>query len=172
MNTIMATPIHQPVNGIENAWQCWKDLFFSAATSVIPTFKWKRSKMKQWFTSATLHLIRVKRCVYRQMKHFGSDLLKAKYKAISKLVCSQTRKDTSDHVTNLSKSYFANSKKFWNFLNSAVGIQFCLSNIMIHQSQMIVARPTLSTNSFILSLLLKITTVSLNCINPWKSTLN
>jgi len=58
--------------------------------------------MKQWFTSATLHLIRVKRCLYRQMKRFGFDLLKAKYKAISNLVRSQTRKDTADHVTNLS----------------------------------------------------------------------
>ena len=66
-------------NGIECAWQCWKNLFFSAATSVIPTVKWKRPKMKQWFTSVTLHLIRMKRHVYRQMKHFGSDLLKAKY---------------------------------------------------------------------------------------------
>ena len=77
--------------------------------------------MKQWFTPATLHLIRVKHCVYRQMKRVGSDLLKAKYKAISNLVRSQTRKDTAAHVTNLSKSYFVNSKKFWNFLNSIKG---------------------------------------------------
>ena len=108
-------------NGIEYTWQCWKDLFFSAATSVIPTVKWKQSIIKQWFTSATLHLIRVKRRVYHQMKRLGSDLLKAKYKAISNLVRSQTRKDTLDHVTNLSKSYFANSKKFRNFLNSIKG---------------------------------------------------
>ena len=52
------------------------------------------------------------------MKRVGSDLLMAKYKAISNLVCSQTRKDTVARVANLSKSYFANSKKFWNFLNS------------------------------------------------------
>ena len=77
--------------------------------------------MKQWFISATLHLIRVKRRVYHQMKRLGSDLLKAKYKVISNLVRSQTRKDTSGHVTNLSKLYFANSKKFWNFLNSIKG---------------------------------------------------
>ena len=87
-------------------------LVFSAVSSVIPTVKWKQSKMKQWFTSATLHLIRVKCCLYRQMKRVGSDLLKVKYKAINNLVRSQTRKDTAAHVTNLSKSYFANSKKF------------------------------------------------------------
>jgi len=51
----------------------------------------------------------------------GTDLLKSKYKAISNLVRSQTRKDTAGHVANLSKSYFANSKKFWNFLNSIKG---------------------------------------------------
>ena len=92
-----------------------------AALPVIPTVKWKESKLKQWFTPATLHLIRVKCRVYRQMKRVGSDLLKAKYKAISNLVRSQTRKDTAAHVTNLSKSYFVNSKKFWNFLNSIKG---------------------------------------------------
>ena len=56
-----------------------------------------------------MHLIQVKRHVYCQMKRLGSDLLKAKYKAISNLVHSQTRKDTAAHVTNLSKSYFVNS---------------------------------------------------------------
>lgn len=56
-----------------------------------------------------LYLIRVKRHVYYQMKHVGSDQLKDKYKDIRNLVRSQTRKDTAAHVTNLSKSY---SKKF------------------------------------------------------------
>jgi len=69
----------------------------------------------------TLHLIRVKRRIYHQMKQRGSDLLKCKYKAISNLVCSQTRKDTASHVSNLSTSYFVTPKKFWNFLNSLKG---------------------------------------------------
>ena len=72
--------------------------------------------MKHWFTLETLHLIRVKRYVYRRMKKYGSDLLRQKYKAISNLVCSQTRKDTITYVSNLSSSYFVNSKNF--FLNS------------------------------------------------------
>lgn len=54
------------------------------------------------------------------MKWCGTDLSKPKYKAISNLVCSQTRNDTAAHVANLS-SYFTNSKKFWNFLNSVKG---------------------------------------------------
>ena len=97
--------------------------------------------------SATVYLITVKRCVYHQMKRIGSDLLKAKYKAISNLVRSQTRKGTSDHVTNFSTSYFASSNGIP--LRTTV-IQSCLSSIMIHQFQMTVARLTFSTNSFIL----------------------
>ena len=77
--------------------------------------------MKHWFSSETIHLIRVKRRIYRQMKQCGSDLLKHKYKAISNLVRSQTRKDTATHVSNLSSLHFVNSKKFWNFLNSVKG---------------------------------------------------
>ena len=74
--------------------------------------------MKHWFSSETIHLIRVKRRIYHQIKQFGTDLLKRKYNAISNLVRSQTRKDTAAHVSNLSSSYFVNSKKLWNFLNS------------------------------------------------------
>jgi len=68
--------------------------------------------MKQWSSPDTLHLTRVKCCIYRQMKCYGTDLLKSKYKAISNLVRSQTRKDTAGHVTNLSESYFSNSQFF------------------------------------------------------------
>ena len=68
-----------------------------------------------------------------------SDLLKAKYKAISNLVHSQTRKDTAAHVTNLSKSYFVNSKNllvsddnnkatiFNKFFHSVFTIEDCSS---------------------------------------------
>ena len=83
-------------------------------SEAVPTVKWKQSKMKHWFSPETLHLIRVKRRIYRQMKQRGTDLLKSKYKAISNLVCSQTRKDTIAHVNNLSTS---KPKKFWSFLN-------------------------------------------------------
>jgi len=55
------------------------------------------------------------------MKQYGTDLLKHKYKTISNLVRSQTRKDTATYVSNLSSSYFVSSKKFWNFLNSVKG---------------------------------------------------
>ena len=106
---------------VEYAWACWKDLFFSVVSATIPTVKWRQSKMKHWFSPETLHLIQVKRHIYRQMKKHGTDLLKRKYKAISNLVRLQTRKDTTTYVSNLSSSYLVNSKKFWNFLNSMKG---------------------------------------------------
>ena len=28
-------------SGIEYAWACWKDLFFSVVSATIPTVKWK-----------------------------------------------------------------------------------------------------------------------------------
>ena len=58
------------------------------------------------------------------MKQYGTDLLKHKYKTISNLVRSQTRKDTATYVSNLSSSYFVSSKKFWNFLNSVKGRRY------------------------------------------------
>ena len=87
-------------------------MFFSAVSEAVPTVKWKQSKMKHWFSPEALHLIRVKHRIYRQMKQRGTDLLKSKYKAISNLVRSQTRKDTIAHVNNLSTSYYAKPKKF------------------------------------------------------------
>ena len=103
---------------IEDAWTCWKDLFFSVVDSVVPTTRWKRVKLKHWFTDETLHLIHVKRRLYRKMKRTNSDMIKSKYKAISNLIRSKTRQDTANYISALSNSYSANAKKFWNFVNS------------------------------------------------------
>ena len=58
---------------VEYAWACWKDLFFSAVSMTVPTVKLRQSKMKHWFSPETLHLIRVKRRIYRQMKQLMWD---------------------------------------------------------------------------------------------------
>ena len=106
---------------IEDAWTCWRDLFFSVVDSVVPTSKWKRTKLKHWFSEETLHLIRVKRRLYRKMKHSNSDVVKSKYKAVNNLVRSKTRQDTADYISSLSNSYSVSAKKFWNFVNSVKG---------------------------------------------------
>ena len=46
---------------IDFVWSQWRDLFLSVADSCIPKVKWRRHKMKHWFTDHTLQLIRRKR---------------------------------------------------------------------------------------------------------------
>ena len=52
------------------------------------------------------------------MKCTNSDVIKSKYKAISNLVQTKTRQDTTDYISASSSSCTANAKKFWNFVNS------------------------------------------------------
>ena len=98
-------------------------LIFSVVDSVFPTIKWKQVNVKYWFTDEALHLIRVKRRLYRKMKCTNSDVSKSKYKAIINLVHSKTRQDTADCMSALSNSYSANAKKLWSFVNSVKRIR-------------------------------------------------
>ena len=65
---------------VEEAWSLWKDMFFSAADAAIAKVRWKRSKMKHWFSYETIHLIRLKRCLYKRMvKSPTSDVIRSRY---------------------------------------------------------------------------------------------
>ena len=78
--------------------------------------------MKHWFSYETIHLIRLKHRLYNQMiKSPASDMIRSRYKHISNLVRSRTRKDTEDYVSTLSKGYFDSPKPFWRWLNSFKG---------------------------------------------------
>ena len=111
-----------PSSDVEEAWSLWKDMFFGAVDVAIPKVRWRRSKMKHWFSYNTIHLIRLKRRLYNRMvKSPTSDVLRRRYKHISNLVRSYTRKDTEDYVSTLSKSYFDSPKMFWRWLNSLKG---------------------------------------------------
>ena len=107
---------------IEEAWLLWKDMFLGAANASIPKVRWRRSKMKHWFSYETIHLIRLKRPLYNWMiKSPTSAVITSRYKCISNLVRSSTRKDTEVYVSNLSKGYSASPKVFWRWLNSFKG---------------------------------------------------
>ena len=58
---------------IDSWWESWKDLFFAAVNTDIPTVRWRRFKMKSWLTATTIKAIRLKRLVYRKMKCSASD---------------------------------------------------------------------------------------------------
>ena len=97
-------------------------MFFGAADAAIPKVHWRRSRMKHWFSYETIHLIRLKRRLYNQMiKSPNSDVIRFRYRCISNLVRSKTRKDTEDYILTLSKSYFDSPKIFWRWLNSLKG---------------------------------------------------
>ena len=70
--------------------------------------------MKHWFSYETIYLIRLKHCLYNKMiKSPNSDVIKTRYKCISNLVRSKTRKDTEDYVSTLSNGYLDSPKIFW-----------------------------------------------------------
>ena len=52
-----------------------------------------------------------------------SDVIRSRYNYISNLFRSQTRKDTEEHVSSLSKDYFDTPKPLWRWLNSHKGNQ-------------------------------------------------
>ena len=64
MSVFLETLSHIPWHIIENAtdieesWQLFKDLLFSVVDMTIPRFKWKKRKLKHWFSYETIHLIR------------------------------------------------------------------------------------------------------------------
>ena len=120
---------------VEEAWSLWKDMFFSAADAAIPKVRWKRSKMKHWFSYETIHLIRLKRRLYKRMiKSPTSDVIRSRYKYLSNLVRSRTRKDTEDYVSMLSKDYFVSPKPFWRWLNSYKGRHTSIPPLLHHNS--------------------------------------
>ena len=104
---------------IDCVWTQWHNLFLSVADLCIPKVKWRRRKMKHWFTDRTLRLIRQKRRVYRSFLISPNDTLCNKYSRLSNLVRASTRKDTQDYVQAISKSYFTAPKVFWSFVNRA-----------------------------------------------------
>ena len=102
---------------IDTVWSQWCDLFLSVADSCIPRVKWKRRKMKHWFSDETLHFIRQKRCVYRSLLHSPNAFLRTRYSQLSNLVRARTRRDTQRYAQTISQSYFTAPKVFWSFVN-------------------------------------------------------
>ena len=92
LNLFCDTLHHMPWNcisssDVEEAWSLWKDMFFSAADAAIPRVRWRRSRMKHWFSYETIHLIRLKHRLYNKMiKSPNSDVIKTRYKCIRNLV--------------------------------------------------------------------------------------
>ena len=102
---------------IDIVWNQWCDLFLSVANSCIPRIKWKRRKMKHWFSDDTLRLIHQKRRVYRSLMRSPNQFLQSKYSQLSNLVRASTRHDTQTYVQTISQSYFNSPKIFWSFVN-------------------------------------------------------
>ena len=88
--------IIETVDDVEESWQLFKDLFWSAINTCVPRLQWRRKKLKHWFSYQTIHLICKKRRLYLRMKSFvtPSSVLLLKYKRISNQVRRLTRLDT------------------------------------------------------------------------------
>lgn len=69
----------------EEAWTLFKDLIFGVVDAVVPRLKWRRNKLKHWFSYATIYLIRQKHCLYSRIKSSSSipQSLLSKYRCVS-----------------------------------------------------------------------------------------
>ena len=108
---------------IEESWMLFKDLFFGAVDIAVPRLKWRRKKLKHWFSYDTVHLIRQKRRLYCKIKSMSSpsQYLLSKYKRVSNQVRNNTRMDTKQFTESLCKNYSKDTRKFWNWVNSSKG---------------------------------------------------
>ena len=106
---------------IDQLWNVWKDLFFSAIDFCIPKSSWCSRKSKYWFTKDTLYLIRKKRRIYLKLKRSPTPYLTNYYKKLSNLVRTATRQDTGEYVESISNSSFTHPKRFWRWINSSKG---------------------------------------------------
>ena len=90
--------------------------------------RWRRSRIKHWFSYENIHLIRLKHRLYKKMiKSPNSDVIKTRYKCIRNLVSSKTRKDTEDYVSTLSNGYFDSLKLGAKFIAPSLTKLFQLS---------------------------------------------
>ena len=140
-------------------------MFFSAADAAIPKVRWKRSKMKHWFSYETIHLIRLKRRLYNRMvKSPTSDVIRSRYKYLSNLVRSRTRKDTEDYVSMLSNDYFVSPKPFWRWLNSYKGRHTSIPPLLHHNGHVSDDNPGLRHLMHILVLFLQLMMVLISLL--------
>ena len=107
------------VTDLNSTWSQWKNIFIQVADASIPKIRWKKKKLKYWFSPLTIKLIRHKRKIYLQLLRQPSPALSDKYRKISDLVRSKTREDTRSYVESLSNLGSTNPKLFWRWINTS-----------------------------------------------------
>ena len=116
LETLSYVPWHLIENAtdIEESWQLFKDLLFSVVDMTIPSLRWKKRKLKHWFSYETIHLIRQKRRLYLRMKSFSSPptSLMRKYRSLSNIVRGMTRRDTKIYTERICQDFSKNPRKF------------------------------------------------------------
>ena len=98
-------------------WTQWKDLFFATVHDTVCTVQWRRRRMKNWLSSATIQLIRLKRLCYKKLKKMLTPSLQAKYKLLRNKVRSATRLDFQTYADSITNNLHRGQKAFWNWIN-------------------------------------------------------
>ena len=119
LETLSHIPWHitENVTDIDESWQMFKDLLFSVVE--IPRFKWRKRKLKHWFS---IHLIQQKRRLYSHIIQSSTPPLPSllrKYRSLSNIVRGMTRQDTN--LKLIQKKLSKNPRKFWAWVNSSKG---------------------------------------------------
>ena len=140
--------IIESASDIEESWQLFKDLFFSVVDMTIPRVKWKKYKLKHWFSHETIHSIRQKRHLYLHIKassHPSPSLL-SKYRVLSNNVRRLTRRDTKLYTDKVCQDCHKNPKKFWSWINSSKGKRAQIPPITVSGVQ--ITAPVAKANEF------------------------
>jgi len=144
MSVFLETLSHVPWHLIENAtdieesWQLFKDLLFSVVDMTIPRLKWRKWKLKHWFSYETIHLIRQKRHLYLRIKSsLPSPSLLHKYRSLSNIVRGMTRRDTQTYTERICQGFSKNPRKFWAWVNTSKGRRTPIPSITVDGSQII-----------------------------------
>ena len=89
----------------------------------IPHLKWKKWKLRHWFSYKTIHLIRQKCCLYLHIKssHSPSPSMMYKYRSLSNTVQGMTRWDTKTYTEEICQGFSKNPRKFWAWVNTSNG---------------------------------------------------
>ena len=108
------------MDGINDAWIVWKNLFLRTVTDYAPMKKVKTRRNVPWLTSEIRHLLKIKETVRRKLARSPSDYLQAKFKYLRAQAKQALKVSRKQYYDCLGKTMYSNPKRFWKLfkLNS------------------------------------------------------
>lgn len=120
-NTLLHTPFDiglNNINGIDQCWQNWRDLFLTTVDMLIPKFKISDAKSPKWIDGEVISLSKRKDKLWRIAKRSKSPVHWDNYKAIRKQLKTLTKCKYRKFLVSLQGELKDNPRQFWSFYRS------------------------------------------------------